>query len=94
MTLSYNQWSTILKTKQINEALLYKQNDSVDIEEDFDGGRIIDNESESNRNKFFGNLAVISVKDTTTNIQILMMLHHYLHHLQLKNVVKTTVLES
>ena len=70
MTLSYNQWSTILKTKQINEALLYKQNDSVDIEEDFDGGRIIDNEGESNRNKFFGNLAVISVKDTTTNIEI------------------------
>jgi hypothetical protein len=70
MTLSYNQWSTILKTKQINEALLYKQNDSVDIDEDFDGGRIIDNDGESNRNKFFGNLAVISVKDTTTNIEI------------------------
>jgi hypothetical protein len=70
LTLSYNQWSTILKTKQINEALLYKQNDSVDIDEDFDGGRIIDNEGELNRNKFFGNLAVISVKDTTTNIEI------------------------
>ena len=40
-------------------ALLYKQNDSVDIDEDFDGGRIIDNEGESNRNKFFGNLAVL-----------------------------------
>lgn len=65
LTLSYNQWSTILKTKQINEALLYKQDD-----DDLEDGRLVDNEGESNRGKFFGELTVINVKDTTSNIEV------------------------
>jgi len=63
LTLSYNQWSTILKTKQINEQLLYNES-SVD---DLDNARL---DSDDAKNKIFGHNVILTIKDTTSNIEI------------------------
>lgn len=62
LTLSFNQWATISKTKQINEALSSRSEEELDEDEADDTGNSI---------KYLSNqLAIISINETNTNVEI------------------------
>jgi hypothetical protein len=69
LTLSFNQWQTLCKTKQINETLLNKNgNEGFDDEDTMvDAGAVLSD----SKIKFVGNnCAIISINETGSNVEI------------------------
>ncbi len=65
LTLSLQQWSTISKTKHINDSLFSRQNMDNDNEKELE----LDESSSSIR--YIGNnLAIISINETNVNVEI------------------------
>jgi hypothetical protein len=68
LTLSFNQWATISKTKSISETLFSKPNYEQD---DLNENDIDSEENGTNKVKYIGNnLAIISINETNTNVEI------------------------
>jgi hypothetical protein len=72
LTLSFNQWGTICKTKQINESLLNRQLGGV---EEFDDASMIDaasvlQQSPDEKKTPGSNCAIISVAETDSNVEM------------------------
>lgn len=68
LTLSFNQWTTITKTKQLNEAFF----DSFKVNEDDEDTRsLAATSSIGNDIRYISsNCAIISVNETSTNVEI------------------------
>jgi hypothetical protein len=67
LTLSINQWSTLSKSKLINESIINRNND-----EDYDGSSVIDADSAFNEKvKYVGNnCAILSINESASNVEI------------------------
>lgn len=67
LTLSFNQWSTISKTKQLNEAFF----DSFKAEDIGDDSQSVTGSTYGSDIKYIsGNCAIINVNDTGSNVEI------------------------
>lgn len=67
LTLSINQWSTLSKSKLINESIINRNND-----DDYDGSSVIDADSAFNEKvKYVGNnCAILSINESASNVEI------------------------
>ncbi|CAF0758942.1 unnamed protein product [Brachionus calyciflorus] len=73
LTLSHQQWATIVKTKQINSSLLNKSIKSMDSEDAYEDADMIDASSilGDSKIKLIGNnCAIINVNETSSNVEI------------------------
>lgn len=68
LTLSFNQWATISKTKQMNDSVLNHKFEDDDVVDLIDNNSVLSNE---NKIKYVGsNCAIVSINETASNVEI------------------------